>query len=228
MGDVRQAKRAQTQLAQSVDDWLRAREGYAAWLHASSGERACTPKSQRVELPFSSFRRLEFQQEKATSSKRTRSRSIPTDDMASYDDEIDLYGDAEVQQPPAGASGSHNDRIGHSTSSIPTFISEARGGTGKIPVRDEYQNSPDPQNQTARAGSNGRSESQSLEGIMPKGGDYGAPGQWSTKPVSTVRPSDMPEEGQVFLSVSSASGIPHTLFLLGTPQTQPFQPFAAA
>ena len=115
--------------------------------------------------------------------------------MASYDDEIDLYGDAEVQQ-----SGS-NETSSKPTSSIPTFISEARGGTGKIPFRDEYHRSPDPssqqQQQQGRAGSNERSESHGLEGIIPKAGDYGAPGQWKTKPVSTVRPSDMPEEGQV-------------------------------
>ena len=118
--------------------------------------------------------------------------------MASYDDEIDLYGDAEVQQQQGSSNDNNNGNNGYKpTSSIPTFISEARGGTGKIPVRDEYQRSPDPSNNQARAGSQDRSGSHGLEGIIPKGGDYGAPGQWKTKPVSTVRPSDMPEEGQV-------------------------------
>lgn len=120
--------------------------------------------------------------------------------MASYDDEIDLYGDAEVQQQQGGSNDNNNGNNGYKpTSSIPTFISEARGGTGKIPVRDEYQRSPDPSNNQARAGSQDRSGSHGLEGIIPKGGDYGAPGQWKTKPVSTVRPSDMPEEGKMFV-----------------------------
>ena len=101
-----------------------------------------------------------------------------------YDDEIDLYGDAAVDMK----GGSPNNQTNVSGfgdaggSSIPTFISEARGGTGIIPPREE---SPD--------------QLPGLEGVIPKNGDYGAPGQWKTKPVSTVRPSDMPEEGQVTL-----------------------------
>ena len=101
-----------------------------------------------------------------------------------YDDEIDLYGDAAGEQrqgfssnkPGVGEGG----EAGGTGSSIPTFISEARGGTGIIPPREESPN-----------------QTPGLEGVLPKNGDYGAPGQWKTKPVSTVRPSDMPEEGQV-------------------------------
>jgi hypothetical protein len=100
-----------------------------------------------------------------------------------YEDEIDLYGDAEEpqqqqQQRNSGSSSSNNNN--NASSSIPTFISEARGGTGVIPPRDDERN---------RQGSS--------DGLAPRNGDYGEPGQWKTKPISTVRPSDMPEEGLV-------------------------------
>lgn len=72
-----------------------------------------------------------------------------------YDDEIDLYGDVVDSIPPSkstasGSGGSkpadssNNDagkdssNAGAGGSSIPTFISEARGGTGVIPPRDEF------------------------------------------------------------------------------------------
>lgn len=131
--------------------------------------------------------------------------------MADYNDEIDLYGDVEESKTTAdsgsgsGAATAYNDHSGQndsnaatsSYSTIPTFISEARGGTGVIPHRDEYGNdnrgSAGPPSQQQRAGS----VSNDKEGLQPQRGEYGQPGQWSTKPVSTVRPSDMPEEGLV-------------------------------
>ena len=60
----------------------------------------------------------------------------------SYDDEIDLYGDVTEATSPGGGrpsnSNGRGDDYGSGVSSIPTFISEARGGTGVIPMRDEY------------------------------------------------------------------------------------------
>ena len=162
--------------------------------------------------------------------------------MTSYDDEIDLYGDAEVDAQAAAAEGaaasasasskakeeedsknSVNNTSSSNTNSaytsIPTFISEARGGTGRIPPRDDsnqfgsqFQVGSGTNNGTGqqgsagndgaggpdgRSGSAGPSGNNSFEGIIPKAGDYGQPGQWKTKPISSVRPSDMPEEGLV-------------------------------
>lgn len=123
-----------------------------------------------------------------------------------YEDEIDLYGDAEApaeeqrEQDRYGEEkryrdDDNNDRgSGKNTSSIPTFISEARGGTGVLPPRDESGRSGSVGNSGGEQGSNGGSGG---DGVLPRRGDYGSPGQWSTKPVSTVRPSDMPEEGLV-------------------------------
>lgn len=117
----------------------------------------------------------------------------------SYEEEIDLYGDAEApaeHQAERDTYGEEKtqrqredsqDRHQSNTSSIPTFISEARGGTGVIPRRDES-------GRTSGSQSNGQDGD---EGVLPRRGDYGSPGQWTTKPISTVRPSDMPEEGQV-------------------------------
>lgn len=125
----------------------------------------------------------------------------------SYEDEIDLYGDAEApaedsreqqQQDRYGEEKTHqesNDDKSGNTSSIPTFISEARGGTGVIPPRDESGRSGSGQQQDSS--SSGGAGGSGGDGILPRRGDYGSPGQWSTKPISTVRPSDMPEEGLV-------------------------------
>ncbi|KAK9894706.1 hypothetical protein P389DRAFT_100343 [Cystobasidium minutum MCA 4210] len=124
-----------------------------------------------------------------------------------YEDEIDLYGDAEAPAEQSTQAGG-NDQYGqeksyqqqssgdredsqyqNKTSSIPTFISEARGGTGVIPRRDETGG--------GHSNSNNGNGNEGDEGVLPRRGDYGSPGQWSTKPISTVRPSDMPEEGLV-------------------------------
>lgn len=125
----------------------------------------------------------------------------------SYEDEIDLYGDVEAR-PDDDTNGNGNDNNGESskigqeednsrtrdentTSSIPTFISEARGGTGRVPTYRENSAGP------SAAGGDGATDA---DGQGPRRGDYGSPGQWSTKPISTVRPSDMPDEGQVAFS----------------------------
>lgn len=127
----------------------------------------------------------------------------------SYEDEIDLYGDAEApaeeqreqrEQDRYGEEKTHrDDREGSrgNTSSIPTFISEARGGTGVLPPRDESGRSGN-----GEQGSSSNAEGNGGDGVLPRRGDYGSPGQWSTKPISTVRPSDMPEEGLVAFSFS--------------------------
>jgi hypothetical protein len=180
--------------------------------------------------------------------------------MTSYDDEIDLYGDAEVDAQAAAAEGAaasasgkvkqdedsksnvntgsnNNNNSSSAYTSIPTFISEARGGTGRIPPRDDsnqfgsqFQVGSGSSSSTGqqqgnagndgaggtdgRSGSSGPSGNNSFEGIIPKAGDYGQPGQWKTKPISSVRPSDMPEEGLVSALVLYALSLPSLSFPL--------------
>lgn len=128
-----------------------------------------------------------------------------------YEDEIDLYGDAEApaeeqrdqrdqekygEEKTRRDDDRNDDKRSGNTSSIPTFISEARGGTGVLPPRDESGRSSNGEHGSSGAGGSGG------DGALPRRGDYGSPGQWSTKPVSTTRPSDMPEEGLVAFQFS--------------------------
>lgn len=123
-----------------------------------------------------------------------------------YEDEIDLYGDAEApaeEQREREKYGEEKSRRDDDRSdgkptgnTIPTFISEARGGTGVLPPRDESGRSGNGEHGSSGAGGSGG------DGVLPRRGDYGSPGQWSTKPVSTTRPSDMPEEGLVAFQFS--------------------------
>lgn len=117
----------------------------------------------------------------------------------SYGDEIDLYGDADDSKAQSG-SGSGSGGAGqqssyggvssssnHAVSSIPTFISEARGGTGVIPPRDDYGD---------ESNSGGPGGGLSANANLPArvGGGYGGDqGQWkasSTGAASSSRPSE--------------------------------------
>ncbi|KAL7007319.1 hypothetical protein EMMF5_003158 [Cystobasidiomycetes sp. EMM_F5] len=113
----------------------------------------------------------------------------------SYDDEIDLYGDVTEAASPgkSGNAGGSNNQNGaggqadrpsdaydnkQAISSIPTFISEARGGTGIIPMRDEFSRRNDGSGQK---------------------NDYGndQQQQWQNRPMNNARSADGPDEGRV-------------------------------